>query len=161
MSVSQKNFEYPAASYCQLPSGKWGIRVYEGHPSPGDIVEVTTKSGKKKNETIKKVLRVSNDGAMVCTIEENGEASDKQKAAMSSMLSFLDKLTDEADGESEEAFVKKNGPISKMDRTNIGKHLDELSKKIDKLKAEAGNKMKTRPDDEDEDLDPTTPDDEE
>jgi hypothetical protein len=153
-------YEYPTASYCQLPSGKWGIRVYSGSPEPGDVIKVTTKSGKEKSETVKKVLRQSNDGAAICVIEESTEASDKQRSALSSMLAFVDRLTDSADGESEEAFIRKNGPISKMDRTTIGKHLDEVSGKIEKLKTAATKLMKSRPDDE-EDLDPTTPDDEE
>lgn len=158
--MSATAYEYPTASYCQLPSGKWGIRVYSGSPEVGDVVEVTTKSGKKKHETVKKVLRRSNDGATICVIEESTEASDKQRSALSSMLAFVDRLTDSSDGESEEAFVRKNGPISKMDRTTIGKHLDEVSKQIEKLKATATKLMKSRPDDE-EDLDPTMPDDEE
>lgn len=159
--MSASAYEYPAASYCQLPSGKWGIRVYSGSPNPGDVVEVTTKSGKKKHETVKKVLRQSNDGATICVIEESTEASDKQRSALSSMLAFVDRLTDASDGESEEAFIRKHGTIAKMDRTTIGRHLDEVSKQIEKLKATATKLMKSRPDDEDEDLDPTTPDDEE
>lgn len=157
--MSTTAYEYPTASYCQLPSGKWGIRVYSGSPEVGDTVEVTAKSGKKKSETVKKVLRQSNDGATICMIEESTEASDKQRSALSSMLSFVDRLTDASDGESEEAFIRKRGSIAKMDRSTIGKHLDEVSKQIEKLKAAATKLMKSRPDDE-EDLDPTTPDDE-
>jgi len=48
------------AKYAKLRDGSWGLRV-PGRPSAGSTVEVETKSGKVKVETVGRVLWTGND----------------------------------------------------------------------------------------------------
>lgn len=45
-----------AATFSRLDDGGWGLRV-DGRAKPGDVVEVTTKDGRRDKKTIGRVLR--------------------------------------------------------------------------------------------------------
>jgi hypothetical protein len=62
-----------AASYTKLHNGTWGIRV-KGSTSQGATVEVTTKAGVVKTETVQRVLW-SGNGTSICAITYTPRAS--------------------------------------------------------------------------------------
>lgn len=55
------------ATYTKLRNGDWGVRV-QGTIGPGMEVIVTTRSGKTRRETVRKVLWRGN-GICICTID--------------------------------------------------------------------------------------------
>lgn len=58
------------ASYTKLKSGEWGIRV-PGTATAGQTVNVVTKAGKSKTETIARVVWTGN-GVSLCTVVQRG-----------------------------------------------------------------------------------------
>lgn len=56
-----------SASYTKLRDGSWGVRVQASQPPSGSI-NVTTKAGKVKSETVHKVLW-SADGIHLCSVK--------------------------------------------------------------------------------------------
>jgi hypothetical protein len=61
------------ATYKKLKTGEWGI-VVDGDAKAGDVVEVTTKAGKIKTETVARVLW-SGDGKSICAVKQKPRAS--------------------------------------------------------------------------------------
>jgi hypothetical protein len=60
-------------SYKKLNNGAWGVRII-GTAKPGNIVDIITKSGKVKSETVASVL-MERDGVAICTIVQRGYAA--------------------------------------------------------------------------------------
>lgn len=61
------------ASYTKLRDGSWGVRV-EDAVAAGQIVEVTTKAGAKKTETIGRVIW-SGNGVSICPVTATGRSA--------------------------------------------------------------------------------------
>lgn len=56
------------ASYKKLRDGSWGIQASSRQAAPGSTIQVQTKAGYVKTETIKAVLWTG-DGKSICSIE--------------------------------------------------------------------------------------------
>lgn len=65
-----------SATYTKLKTGGWGIRVQgENAVRAGQNVTVTTKAGKIKEETVRKVLWTGN-GITLCAVEPRDRHGD-------------------------------------------------------------------------------------
>lgn len=62
------------ATYTKLQSGDWGLRGTPSELTSGATVNVTTKAGQRKQETVGKVLWTGN-GVSIATIAGKGQSS--------------------------------------------------------------------------------------
>ena len=60
------------ATPAKLKSGDWGARVRNAQVSPGDIMQITAKSGKTWSATVSRVLWRGDGVALVATRQSGG-----------------------------------------------------------------------------------------